>query len=110
MCISRHMVRTSDIYALIDGTGVPSSPEAAAPFGFWPMASSIGHLVCLWIHSRASCCTWGTFYCWRCWTSLSQVCAYMFAVTTRLSIHTGTIGFLATYWAVRRLYSAIRID
>lgn len=23
---------------------------------------------------------------------------------------TGTIGFLATYWAVRRLYSAIRVD
>ena len=23
---------------------------------------------------------------------------------------TGTIGFLATYWAVRRLYAAIRID
>ena len=23
---------------------------------------------------------------------------------------TGTIGFIATYWAVRRLYTAIRVD
>lgn len=29
---------------------------------------------------------------------------------TRLILRSGTIGFLATYWAVRKLYSAIRID
>lgn len=28
----------------------------------------------------------------------------------RLVRRTGTIGFLATYWAMRRLYSAIRVD
>lgn len=32
------------------------------------------------------------------------------AVDTRLICRSGTIGFLATYWAVRKLYSAIRID
>lgn len=35
---------------------------------------------------------------------------YMSTVTPPLTFGAGTIGFLASYWAVRRLYSAIRID
>lgn len=101
-------VRVTD--ALTDGIGVPSSPEVVVPSGCWRMAFSTGRFVCLWIPFRASCSTWATFSCWHFWTSLSQVCAYVFVVDTRLILHTGTIGFLATYWAVRRLYSAIRID
>ena len=31
-------------------------------------------------------------------------------LTDRGTDCTGTIGFLATYWAVRRLYGAIRVD
>ncbi|KAF7376177.1 Transmembrane 9 superfamily member [Mycena sanguinolenta] len=35
---------------------------------------------------------------------------YLFLLVTFDFLITGTIGFLASYWAVRRLYSAIRID
>ncbi|GBE81011.1 Transmembrane 9 superfamily member 1 [Sparassis crispa] len=35
---------------------------------------------------------------------------YLFLLALLDFIVTGTIGFLATYWAVRRLYSAIRVD
>lgn len=37
---------------------------------------------------------------------------YYFIRSSNLTVswHTGTIGFLATYWAVRKLYTSIRID
>ncbi|KAI0045275.1 Nonaspanin TM9SF [Auriscalpium vulgare] len=35
---------------------------------------------------------------------------YLFLLSILNFLVTGTIGFLATYWAVRRLYSSIRID
>ncbi|THH30769.1 hypothetical protein EUX98_g3418 [Antrodiella citrinella] len=45
--------------------------------------------------------------------SISSVILYMgylMLITLLQFLITGTIGFLATYWAVRRLYAAIRID
>jgi transmembrane 9 superfamily protein 2/4 len=46
-------------------------------------------------------------------TSFSSVLlylGYLFLLALMDFLVTGTIGFLASYWAVRRLYSSIRID
>ncbi|KDQ57473.1 hypothetical protein JAAARDRAFT_35185 [Jaapia argillacea MUCL 33604] len=43
-------------------------------------------------------------------TSVVLYFGYLILLTIFDFLITGTIGFLATYWAVRRLYSAIRID
>ncbi|KZT43610.1 hypothetical protein SISSUDRAFT_1124738 [Sistotremastrum suecicum HHB10207 ss-3] len=43
-------------------------------------------------------------------TSVVLYLGYLFILSVFNFLITGTIGFLATYWAVRRLYSAIRVD
>ncbi|KAG8953524.1 hypothetical protein FRC04_002366 [Tulasnella sp. 424] len=43
-------------------------------------------------------------------TSAILYMGYLFLIALLNFLVTGTIGFLASYWAVRRLYSAIRID
>lgn len=43
-------------------------------------------------------------------TSLLLYLGYLFLLALLDFLVTGTIGFLASYWAVRRLYSSIRID
>ncbi|KAF9465037.1 Nonaspanin TM9SF [Collybia nuda] len=58
---------------------------------------------------------YGLFY-WASRLSLDSLSSvfiylgYLFLLTLLDFLVTGTIGFLASYWAVRRLYSAIRID
>ncbi|KAF9268906.1 Nonaspanin [Marasmius fiardii PR-910] len=43
-------------------------------------------------------------------SSVALYLGYLFILTLLDFLATGTIGFLASYWAVRKLYSAIRID
>ncbi|KAG1870146.1 hypothetical protein DFJ58DRAFT_764882 [Suillus subalutaceus] len=43
-------------------------------------------------------------------SSVALYLGYLFLICLFDFIVTGTIGFLASYWAVRRLYSAIRVD
>ncbi|KAJ2918522.1 hypothetical protein MD484_g1852, partial [Candolleomyces efflorescens] len=43
-------------------------------------------------------------------TSAVLYLGYLFLIALLDFLITGTVGFLASYWAVRRLYSAIRID
>ncbi|RXW24988.1 hypothetical protein EST38_g874 [Candolleomyces aberdarensis] len=43
-------------------------------------------------------------------TSVVLYLGYLFLIALLDFLITGTVGFLASYWAVRRLYSAIRID
>lgn len=43
-------------------------------------------------------------------TSVALYFGYLTLLVVFDFLVTGTIGFLASYWAVRRLYSAIRID
>ncbi|KAF6762985.1 endosomal P24A protein [Ephemerocybe angulata] len=43
-------------------------------------------------------------------TSMVLYLGYLFLIAFLDFIITGTIGFIASYWAVRKLYSAIRID
>ncbi|KAG7098584.1 hypothetical protein E1B28_000513 [Marasmius oreades] len=43
-------------------------------------------------------------------SSVGLYLGYLFILTLLDFLATGTIGFLASYWAVRKLYSAIRID
>jgi len=58
---------------------------------------------------------YGLFY-WASRLSLDSLSSafiylgYLFLLSLLDFLVTGTIGFLASYWAVRRLYSAIRID
>ncbi|TFK44729.1 hypothetical protein BDQ12DRAFT_621072 [Crucibulum laeve] len=58
---------------------------------------------------------YGLFY-WASRLSLDSLSSvvlylgYLFLIALLDFLVTGTIGFLASYWAVRRLYSAIRID
>jgi len=58
---------------------------------------------------------YGIFY-WASRLSLGSLSSvllylgYLFLLALLDFLVTGTIGFLASYWAVRRLYSAIRID
>ncbi|KAH7926733.1 hypothetical protein BV22DRAFT_1155384 [Leucogyrophana mollusca] len=43
-------------------------------------------------------------------SSVALYLGYLFLLVLMDFLVTGTIGFLASYWAVRRLYSAIRVD
>ncbi|OJA11697.1 hypothetical protein AZE42_02099 [Rhizopogon vesiculosus] len=43
-------------------------------------------------------------------SSVALYLGYLFLICLFDFLVTGTIGFLASYWAVRRLYSAIRVD
>jgi len=43
-------------------------------------------------------------------TSRVLYLGYLFLIALSVFLITGTFGFLASYWAIRRLYSAIRID
>ncbi|KAK7053292.1 Transmembrane 9 superfamily member 2 [Paramarasmius palmivorus] len=43
-------------------------------------------------------------------SSVALYLGYLFILALLDFLATGTIGFLASYWAVRRLYSAIRVD
>ncbi|KAI3619002.1 endosomal p24a protein [Moniliophthora roreri] len=43
-------------------------------------------------------------------SSVALYLGYLFILVLLDFLATGTIGFLASYWAVRRLYSAIRVD
>ncbi|KAF8588664.1 endosomal P24A protein [Ramaria rubella] len=43
-------------------------------------------------------------------TSVVLYLGYLFLLTFLEFLVTGTIGFLATYWAMRKLYGAIRVD
>ncbi|KAG1751581.1 uncharacterized protein EDB91DRAFT_1243827 [Suillus paluster] len=43
-------------------------------------------------------------------SSVTLYLGYLFLICLFDFLVTGTIGFLASYWAVRRLYSAIRVD
>ncbi|EGN99728.1 hypothetical protein SERLA73DRAFT_106457 [Serpula lacrymans var. lacrymans S7.3] len=43
-------------------------------------------------------------------SSVALYLGYLFLLVLMDFLVTGTIGFLASYWAIRRLYSAIRVD
>lgn len=96
-----------------DGIGALSSLEVVVLFGYSHTAFSTGPLGCPLTLYPVFCYIWDTSSYLLSLTSLSRVRAirpssYRLLLTMRLI--TGTIGFLASYWAVRKLYSAIRID
>ncbi|EIW83085.1 hypothetical protein CONPUDRAFT_121466 [Coniophora puteana RWD-64-598 SS2] len=53
---------------------------------------------------------WATRLSLESFTSILLYLGYLLLLVLLVFMVTGTIGFLASYWAVRRLYSAIRVD
>ncbi|KAH0827892.1 hypothetical protein J3R83DRAFT_3521 [Lanmaoa asiatica] len=53
---------------------------------------------------------WGSRLSLDSFTSVALYLGYLFLICLFDFLVTGTIGFLASYWVVRRLYSAIRVD
>ncbi|KAG2016055.1 endosomal P24A protein [Coprinopsis cinerea AmutBmut pab1-1] len=53
---------------------------------------------------------WATRLSLESMTSRILYLGYLFLIALAVFLTTGTIGFAASYWAVRRLYTAIRID
>jgi hypothetical protein len=92
----------------IDGIGEVSSLVEEVHFGYLYMALGIGHLVLISIVSHRSSYTLGT--CELMLFNLEYLAdgSFLFAVLDFLI--GGAIGFIASYFAVRRLYSSIRVD
>lgn len=75
------------------------------------MVYFIGPRVSRWILLRALRYIWDTCFSFVCLTSLSPVGSFEILDSLLCnSLSLGTIGFLASYWVVRRLYGAIRVD
>lgn len=94
----------------VGGTGARSWPEGEVHSGSSFTVCFTGPHVSRSIPLRASRYISDTCFSFVYSTSSSPVRPLVLRDHFHNSLSSGTIGFLASYWAVRRLYGAIRVD